>query len=147
MRRSGCTKKYQTTTKDMIYAATKQEVEAKRKAFIRKWRLKCRAVADSLEEAGDKLFTFTRFRKANGNRSALRMRALARGIQAKDQNANHAAVRRNSRHVVLGVDGVRPDHHAKGRRLAKPRRKACGSETRRRIPTHSPTASDYSFGG
>jgi len=34
-----------------IYAATKQEVEAKRKAFIRKWRLKCRAVADSLEEA------------------------------------------------------------------------------------------------
>jgi len=47
--------------KDTIYAATKQEVEAKRKAFIRKWRLKCRAVADSLEEAGDKLFTFTRF--------------------------------------------------------------------------------------
>ena len=47
--------------KDMIYAATKQEVEAKRKTFIRKWRLKCRAVADSLEEAGDKLFTFTRF--------------------------------------------------------------------------------------
>jgi transposase-like protein len=46
---------------DMIYAATKQEVEAKRKAFVRKWRLKCRAVADSLEEAGDKLFTFTRF--------------------------------------------------------------------------------------
>ena len=47
--------------KDMIYAATKQEVEAKRKTFIRKWRLKCRAVADSLEEADDKLFTFTRF--------------------------------------------------------------------------------------
>jgi transposase-like protein len=47
--------------KDMIYAATKQEVEAKRKAFVRKWRLKCSAVADSLEEAGDKLFTFTRF--------------------------------------------------------------------------------------
>jgi putative transposase len=47
--------------KDMIYAATKQEVEAKRKAFIRKWRLKCPAVAASLEEAGDKLFTFTRF--------------------------------------------------------------------------------------
>src|SRR5208337_1902767 len=47
--------------KDMIYAQTKPEVEARRKAFIRKWRLKCRAVADSLEEAGDKLFTFTRF--------------------------------------------------------------------------------------
>ena len=50
--------------KDMIYADTKQEVEVKRKAFIRKWRLKCPAVAASLEEAGDKLFTFTRFPKS-----------------------------------------------------------------------------------
>src|SRR5476651_664564 len=50
--------------KDMIYAGTKQEIETKRKAFIRKWRLKCKAVADSLEEAGDKLFTFTRFPKS-----------------------------------------------------------------------------------
>jgi transposase-like protein len=39
---------------DMIYAATKAEIEARRKAFIRKWRLKHRAVADSLEEAGDR---------------------------------------------------------------------------------------------
>ena len=46
---------------DMIYAATKQEIEARRKAFLRKWRLKCRAVADSLEEAGERLFTFTLF--------------------------------------------------------------------------------------
>jgi putative transposase len=45
---------------DMIYAAKPEEVEARRKAFIRKWRLKCRAVADSLEEAGNRLFTFTR---------------------------------------------------------------------------------------
>jgi putative transposase len=45
---------------DMIYAATPKEVEERRRAFIRKWRLKCRAVADSLEEAGDRLFTFTR---------------------------------------------------------------------------------------
>ncbi len=45
---------------DMIYGATPTEVAERRKAFLRKWRLKCRAVADSLEEAGDKLFTFTR---------------------------------------------------------------------------------------
>jgi transposase-like protein len=45
---------------DMIYAATREEVAARRKAFIRKWRIKHRAVADSLEEAGDRLFTFTR---------------------------------------------------------------------------------------
>lgn len=46
--------------RDMIYAETAAEIETRRKAFLRKWRLKCRAVADSLEEAGDRLFTFTR---------------------------------------------------------------------------------------
>src|SRR5436190_3802136 len=45
---------------DMIYAKTAKEVEARRKAFIRKWRVKCEAVATSLEEAGDRLFTFSR---------------------------------------------------------------------------------------
>ena len=45
---------------DMIYATTSQEIESRRKAFIRKWRLKHRTIADSLEEAGDRLFTFTR---------------------------------------------------------------------------------------
>jgi putative transposase len=30
------------------------------KAFIRKWRLRHRPVADCLEEAGDRLFSFTR---------------------------------------------------------------------------------------
>jgi transposase-like protein len=45
---------------DMIYAASAAEVAERRKAFLRKWQLKCQAVADSLEEAGDKLFTFTR---------------------------------------------------------------------------------------
>ena len=45
---------------DMIYATTREEISTRRKAFIRKWRLKHRAVADSLEEAGDRLFAFTR---------------------------------------------------------------------------------------
>src|SRR5262245_22223524 len=49
-----------TDYNDMVYAATREEVESRRKAFIRKWRLKHRAVADSLEEAGDRLFTYTR---------------------------------------------------------------------------------------
>jgi transposase-like protein len=44
---------------DMIYADTPQEVQKRRQAFLRKWRLRHRAVADSLEEAGDRLFTFT----------------------------------------------------------------------------------------
>jgi putative transposase len=45
---------------DMIYAATPEEIEKRHKAFIRKWRTKHRVVADSLEEAGDRLFSFTR---------------------------------------------------------------------------------------
>jgi putative transposase len=62
-RRCGVSRRSEITAdyNDMIYAATREEIEAHRKAFIRKWRLKHRAVvADSLEEAGDRLVTFTR---------------------------------------------------------------------------------------
>jgi transposase-like protein len=46
---------------DMIYATTVNEVVARHKAFVRKWRLKCPAVAASLEEAGARLFTFLHY--------------------------------------------------------------------------------------
>jgi transposase-like protein len=62
---------------DMIYAATPAQIESRRKAFIRKWRLKCRAVADSLDEAGDRLFTFTRL-PASQWRSARTTNAIER---------------------------------------------------------------------
>jgi transposase-like protein len=45
---------------DMIYASTAKQVAVRRQAFLRKWRVKCQAVAESLEEAGEQLFTFTR---------------------------------------------------------------------------------------
>ena len=45
---------------DMIYAETAKEAQTRRKAFLRKWRLRCPAVATSLEEAGDRLFAFFR---------------------------------------------------------------------------------------
>jgi Transposase, Mutator family len=51
---------------DMIYAATREEIEARRKAFIRKWRLKHRAVADSLQEAGDRCSASRGCRRASG---------------------------------------------------------------------------------
>jgi transposase-like protein len=44
----------------MIYGKSAEDIESKRRSFLRKWRLKCRAVADSLEEAGAQLFTFSR---------------------------------------------------------------------------------------
>ena len=46
---------------DMMHAKTAAEVRAKRKAFLVTWKLRCRAVADSLDEAGERLFTFLRY--------------------------------------------------------------------------------------
>ena len=43
---------------------TPKEIEARRRAFLRNWRLKCRAVADSLEEAGERLFALFEFGKS-----------------------------------------------------------------------------------
>ena len=45
---------------DMIPAETAKEGQARRRAFLRKWRVRCPAVATSLEEAGDRLFAFLR---------------------------------------------------------------------------------------
>ncbi len=53
--------------KDVICANVKQETKANRKVFIRKWRLKCPAVASSLEEASDNLSLSGPSQRANGN--------------------------------------------------------------------------------
>jgi len=45
----------------MIYAETAKAVEDARVAFARKWKLRCKAVFASFEEAGDDLFTFVRY--------------------------------------------------------------------------------------
>ena len=62
---------------DMIYADNAVAVAKKRKAFLAKWRVKCEAVATSLEEAGDQLFTFTRLPVAQW-RSARTTNAIER---------------------------------------------------------------------
>src|SRR5947209_11353848 len=45
---------------DMVHAAAAKGIGQRRKALAREWRLECRAAADSLGEAGGRLFTFTR---------------------------------------------------------------------------------------
>ena len=45
----------------MIYAPSREAVEQARVGFLRKWKLRCKAVGASFEEAGDELFTFTSF--------------------------------------------------------------------------------------
>ncbi|MGB8135393.1 MAG: transposase, partial [Pseudolabrys sp.] len=49
-----------TNAIERLHEEFKRRIKTQSKAFIRKWRLKHRAVADSLDEAGDRLFTFTR---------------------------------------------------------------------------------------
>jgi putative transposase len=45
----------------MVYAESREAVEQARASFLRKWRLRCKAVVSSFEEAGDELFTFLLF--------------------------------------------------------------------------------------
>jgi putative transposase len=46
---------------DLMYAKSAEELLARRNAFLAKWKLRCRPVATSLEEAGERLFTFGRY--------------------------------------------------------------------------------------
>ena len=63
--------------RDMIYAETVADIETRRQAFLEKWRLECPAVAASLEEAGERLFAFTRL-PAEPWRSARTTNAIER---------------------------------------------------------------------
>ena len=45
----------------MIYAESRAAVEQARVGFLRKWRLRCKAVSASFAEAGEDLFTSTAF--------------------------------------------------------------------------------------
>ena len=45
----------------MIYGETREQVKAAHAAFLKKWRLRCKSVVASLEEAGEELFTFLAF--------------------------------------------------------------------------------------
>jgi transposase-like protein len=48
----------------MIYAETATQAEDARKRFVRRWKLQCPAVVECFDEAGDELFTFLRFPRA-----------------------------------------------------------------------------------
>jgi putative transposase len=45
----------------MVYADSREAVEQERARFLRKRRLRCKAVVSSFEEAGEELFTFLQF--------------------------------------------------------------------------------------
>ena len=110
---------------DLIYAQTRQEIEAKRKAFIRKWRLKCRAVADSLEEAGDRLFTLPLPQSQwKSIRTTNAIERLHEEFKAADQDPNCIAECGDRGDALLGIAGFGADRDAQGRWLEEPRREA-----------------------
>jgi hypothetical protein len=103
---------------DMIYAATSEEIQVRRKAFTRKWRLKHRAVADSLEEACDRSL-----RPAAAEPTAQRAhnqhdRAAARGVQTKDQDPDCAALGRHGPPCYSGHSLPPATSTCQGRRMA-----------------------------
>jgi len=76
----------------------------RRKAFIRKWRLKCRAVADSLEEAGEQLFIFTRLPPSQWKsaRTTNAIEWLHEKFKRRIKDADGAA-RGDGSHAILGA--------------------------------------------
>jgi len=91
-----------------------QEVQKRRKAFLRKWRLRHGAVANSLEEAGDRLFTFTTLPP-----SQWKSARTTNAIERLHEEFNDASKLRPCCHpptpqpCCSGADGLRTDHHAK----------------------------------
>jgi transposase-like protein len=76
----------------MIYAPSREAVEQARLGFLRKWKLRCKAVSASFEEAADELFTF-RFPRLAVESLADHQRAGTdqRGVSTADQNPEFAA--------------------------------------------------------
>src|ERR1019366_5486983 len=111
---------------DMIYAATREEIEARRKTFIRKWRLQTRRRRRQPGGGGrPPVHLHPPAAKPVAQRPHYECdRAIARGVQAKDQDADRAAVCRHRCHAVLGAACLWSDQHAQGRWLADARHKA-----------------------
>jgi len=111
---------------DMIYAETAQEIERRRKAFIRKWRLRHRLGCGL--PGGSRRSPFhvhAPAAKSMAQRADNKCnRAAARRVQAADQDPNRAAVGRHCRDDVLGTACFRTDYHAQGRWLADTRNQA-----------------------
>jgi putative transposase len=102
-------------------AASREEVMTRRKSFIRKWRLKHRAVADSLEEAGRAAVHLHAIAAEPMEERAHHQRdqAAARGVQTEDQNTDGTAVGGYRCHAVLGLACFRAHQHAQEPALAK----------------------------
>ena len=89
---------------DMMYAENAEQVRKKRKAFLAKWRLRCRGVADSLEEAGRGAAVHLPALSAAAMEVLAdhqRHRTPARGIQAPGEDPMRTTQRGNGGHELF----------------------------------------------
>ncbi len=104
----------------MIYMESCEAVEQAGRGFARKWKLRCQAVYQSFEEAGDQLFTFTAFPTAQWK--ALRTtNALQRINEEFRRRTKTQASLPNEEAVLLllfGTAAQRSDHTAPAGRVA-----------------------------
>src|SRR5579864_3442055 len=78
-------------------------VEQARGAFARKWKLRCQAVYQSFEEAGDQLFTFTAFPASQWKalRTTNALERINLEFRRRDQNPGLVAERGGSSAAAL----------------------------------------------
>ena len=84
------------------------------------WRLKCKAVADRLQEVGGWLFTFTKLPLSQWKSAHTKKRSAApRGVQAPHQDPDGPAFAETTAMAVLGIARRRSDHHSQSQRMAE----------------------------
>ena len=88
----------------MIYANAVQEVEAKRKAFVRKWRLRAAPSPTAWKKPARNSSPSCASRRAmEVDSNDERHRAIARGIQAAHQDAMPAALAKTRLHAFWAL--------------------------------------------
>ena len=95
------------------------EIEQRRRAFLRKWRLRCKPVAD---KAGDRLFTFTRLPPSQWKsaRTTNVIERLHEEFKRRIKTRTVLPSAETGSDVVLGTARLRSDHHAQNGRMAEP---------------------------
>ena len=90
--------------------------------FLAKWRLRCRAVADSLEEAGERLFTFLGYppEQWQSLRTTNAIERLHEEFKRRIKTQCVLPYAETAAMLFWALLGFRSDHHAKGRWLANP---------------------------
>ena len=108
---------------NMIYAETGAEVMRRHRLFLAKWQLKCHAVADGLEEAGERLFTFTRLHPSQW-KSARTTDAIERLHEEFKRRIKTQTVLPSAETAAMlfwSLLASGQDHDEEARRLAEPR--------------------------